>query len=399
MDRPGWLRLSPKSSVKANTLIKNDGEHNYSLITRVDFTARSTRDEAGLWIMRGDEVMYVKLVSSFSSDGKKVIRFSFGSTQYELQNSVGDTLWLKLVRINHEISGYFSSNGANWTEVGQAVDISQIDSYSDYSTFTGTRQGLYLKGTSDAWFDLYIYRDAYTPILAECPANQYGTSRAYNSSAQGYVLDNIHMNDWAMYAGVEFGGNTEYNKISDLLKIIASCNTSGSSVQVWLDSLDAGDKIAECPISNTGSLRTFQTFAAAVKPVKGRHDVYLKFTGSETGKLFQLQWLCFTAQADTSTSVPEPLDSAVPQKYGLEQNFPNPFNPTTWIEFVVPNKSVVSLKVYNLLGEEMKELAGRELPAGKHTVSFDGSQIASGIYFYNMSAEDFVKSRKMILMK
>jgi len=208
-DRPGWLRLTAKSRSKANTIIKNDGEHNYSLITRFDFDAKSTSDEAGLWIMRGDETMFVKLVSSLSTDGKNVILFSFENTKFELENSVGDTLWLKLVRINHKISGYFSSNGASWTEVGQAIDISQIDSYSDYSTFTGTRQGLYVKGTSDAWFDLYIYRDAYTPILAECPANQYGTSRAYNSNAQGYVLDNIHADDWAMYAGVEFGNSAQ----------------------------------------------------------------------------------------------------------------------------------------------------------------------------------------------
>jgi xylan 1,4-beta-xylosidase len=400
-DRPGWLRLSPKSSVKANTVIKNDGEHNYSLITRLDFNAKSTRDEAGLWIMRGDETMSVKLVSSLSADGRNVILFSFDNTKYEVENSAGDTLWLKLVRINHKISGYFSSNGANWTEVGQAMDISQIDSYSDFSTFTGTRQGLYVKGTSDAWFDLYIYRDAYTSILAECPANQFGTSRSYNSSTQGYVLDNIHINDWALYAGIEFGDNAEYNMQPDSVKMIASCNSTGGIVELWLDSLDTGEKIAECPISNTGSLRTFQTFVSAVKSVSGRHDVYLKFTGTDAGKLFQLQWLYFTAKNDTSTSVPEQLDSPIPQKYGLGQNFPNPFNPSTKIEFEVPDNSFISLKVYNLLGEEVAELAGKEFSAGVHFVVFDASHLANGIYFYTLRAKetDFVGTKKMVVIK
>ncbi|HEX9973354.1 MAG TPA: family 43 glycosylhydrolase [bacterium] len=404
-DRPGWLRLTAKNRSKANTIIKNDGEHNNSIITRLDFNAKSTSDEAGLWIMRGDETMFVKLVSSLSTDGKNVILFSFENTKYEVENSVGDTLWLKLVRINHKISGYFSSDGSSWTEVGQAVDISQIDSYSDFSTFTGTRQGLYVKGTSDAWFDLYIYRDAYTPILAECPANQYGTSRTYTS--QGYVLDNIHVNDWAMYAGVEFGNNVEYDKTSDSLKVIASCGTTGGNIKVWLDSLETGDKISECTISNTGGLRTFQTFTSAVKPVSGRHDVYLKFTGTETGKLFQLQWLYFTAKADTSTSVPEQLDAPIPQKYGLEQNFPNPFNPMTRINYSVPEKGYVSLKVYNLLGPEVMTLFDGDRQAGNYVAKLDGRELTGGVYLYQLKgcqtnsgqANNFEETKKLILLK
>lgn len=395
-DRPGWLRLSPKSTVKSNTVIKNDGEHNYSLITRLDFSAKSTADEAGLWIMRGDEKMSVKLVSSLSAAGQKVILFSFENTRYTATNSAGDTLWCKLVRINHQISGYFSSNGADWIRVGQAVDISQIDSFSDYTTFTGTRQGLFVKGTSTAWFDLYIYRDAYTPILAECPANQYGVSRTLTN--QGYVLDNIHVNDWAMFAGVEFG-NREYNKTPDSLKIVAASAGPGGGIEVWLDSLDTGLGVAQCPIGKTGDGRTFQTFTVAVEPFSGRHDVYLKFTGTGTGKLFQVSWLYFTAKTDTTTYVPNRPDSAIPQEIGLQQNFPNPFNPCTNISFTVPDPAFVSLKIYNLLGEEVGELAGKEFSAGVHSVLCDASNLAGGIFFYTLRTKEFIKTKKMTLLK
>jgi xylan 1,4-beta-xylosidase len=291
-DRPGWLRLSPKSPAKANSLTKNDGEHNYSIITRLDFNVSSTSDEAGLWIMRGDEKMFVKLVSSLSADNKKIISFSFENSKYEVENSFGDTLWLKMVRINHKISGFLSGDGENWVQVGQAVDISEIDSYSDYTSFTGTRQGLYVKGNNDAWFDLYIYRDAYTPILAECPANQFGTTVSARKDGIS-ALDNIHNNDWALYAGVEFGNN-EYQKKPASLVITASCNFNGGIAEVWLDSLDSGTKIAECKISNTGGLETFKTFSANIEGnVTGRHDVYLKFKGTGTDKLFMLQWISF----------------------------------------------------------------------------------------------------------
>lgn len=69
-ERPGWLRLSPKSVSKGNTVIKYDDEHNYSLITRVDFSAKSNNDQAGFRLLRGDETKFVKLVSSMNSKGK-----------------------------------------------------------------------------------------------------------------------------------------------------------------------------------------------------------------------------------------------------------------------------------------------------------------------------------------
>jgi beta-xylosidase len=291
-DKPGWLRLSPKDSIKANTVIKNDGEHNYSIITRVDFHAKYVSDEAGLWIIRGDEKMSVKLVSTLSVDGKSIISFSFENKKYEVGNIAGNTVWFKLIRVNHKVSGYFSGNGTTWIQVGEPVDISVIDSYSDYSSFTGTRQGLFVKGKNDAWFDLYIYRDSYTPILAECPANQFGTSPSAKVNGIS-SLDDIHNDDWALYAGVEFGNN-EYQKNPDSLSITASCSSAGGVVEVYLDSLGSKDKIAECRISNTGIINTYKIFNSKIlEPVTGRHDVYLKFRGTGKDKLFSLQWLTF----------------------------------------------------------------------------------------------------------
>ncbi|MEJ2568063.1 MAG: family 43 glycosylhydrolase, partial [candidate division WOR-3 bacterium] len=344
-DRPGWLRLSPKSSTKANTVIKNDGEHNYSLITRLDFDPQSVDDEAGLRIMRGDETMFVKLYSSVNADSNRVIVFSFGDTKVQRTSTLGDTLWLRIIRENHIVSGFFSGNGIDWVNMGEDFDVSIIDSYSDYSTFTGTRQGLYVQGGNDAFFDLYIYRDAYSPIMAEWPANQFGTRR------RTPTLDSIHNNDWALYSGVEFGGNTDYWKVPDSLGFLASSATSGGIIEVWLDSIDTGNKIAECNINSTGDWETYSVFKCGVDSVSGRHDVYLKFTGG-AGRLFRLQRMKFLIEGDTSLSyIEEPPSSHIPKKYILEQNHPNPFTRSTTIRFGVPDNSFVSLKVYNLLGQ------------------------------------------------
>jgi len=379
-DRPGWLRLSPKSISKANTVIKNDGEHNYSLITRLDFNAKSINDEAGLRIIRGDETKFVKLYSSISAEAKKVIVFSFENTKYEVENTVGDTLWLKMVRINHIISGYYSGNGNDWTQFGQNIDASVIDSYSDFSTWIGTRQGLYVQG-SNAYFDLYIYRDAYTPILAECPANQYGTSRS--TPSQGIsVLDNIHNNDWALYAGVEFG-NIETQSVLDSVEFTASSIASGGTVEVWLDSIDSGMKIAECPIGKTGNLSTFKKFKASVLTISGNHDVYLKFVGTGTNKLFQLKWFNFIKKA-TSTSAASKIG-----KLDKVWIYPNPAK---------DKMSIYSGFQFNKV--EIFSMNGRLVFLDKNKASKNSMldlHLDSGMYILKISNEKYFASSKFLV--
>jgi spore coat protein A len=86
--------------------------------------------------------------------------------------------------------------------------------------------------------------------------------------------------------------------------------------------------------------------------------------------------------------------------FRLDQNYPNPFNPSTTINFSVPEENtLVSLKIYNSLGQEVGTLLNQIVPSGNHEVQFDASSLSSGIYFYTLTAGNFVESRKMILMK
>lgn len=85
--------------------------------------------------------------------------------------------------------------------------------------------------------------------------------------------------------------------------------------------------------------------------------------------------------------------------YSLSQNYPNPFNPTTTIEFQLKSAGKVSLKVYDMLGKEVASLTNQERAAGIHRLNFDASSLASGIYFYKLIANEFVATKKMIIMK
>jgi len=80
-------------------------------------------------------------------------------------------------------------------------------------------------------------------------------------------------------------------------------------------------------------------------------------------------------------------------------NYPNPFNPTTVISYQLPKDGIVIVKVYDILGKEVKSLVNEYKSAGNYTVSFDASHLASGIYFYQLRAGNFISTKKMLLLK
>ena len=88
-----------------------------------------------------------------------------------------------------------------------------------------------------------------------------------------------------------------------------------------------------------------------------------------------------------------------PNVFSLSQNYPNPFNPVTVINYSIPENSVINIKVYDILGREVKHLVNEYKPAGNYSVSFDGSNLSSGVYFYKLEAGNFSEIKKMILMK
>lgn len=92
-------------------------------------------------------------------------------------------------------------------------------------------------------------------------------------------------------------------------------------------------------------------------------------------------------------------DSEIPMTYNLAQNYPNPFNPSTKIKFSIPEAGIVTLKVFNLLGEEVATLLNAEKTAGNYEATFDASNLSSGIYFYKLEAQNFTSTKKMLLLK
>jgi hypothetical protein len=118
------------------------------------------------------------------------------------------------------------------------------------------------------------------------------------------------------------------------------------------------------------------------------------------------RWGLKILEADGSTSVElKEMDIVLPSDYVLEQNFPNPFNPTTNIRFSLPVNNNITLTVYDALGREVKTLlSGEELQKGSYEVTWDGtnnfgSKVSTGMYIYTLKYGNFSKSMKMMLVK
>jgi hypothetical protein len=91
--------------------------------------------------------------------------------------------------------------------------------------------------------------------------------------------------------------------------------------------------------------------------------------------------------------------STGPGQFVLMQNFPNPFNPSTSINFSLPKSTDVSLKIFNVIGNEVETLVSKRMNAGAHTVQWDATVYSSGVYFYRLQAGEFTETRKLVLLK
>ena len=127
--------------------------------------------------------------------------------------------------------------------------------------------------------------------------------------------------------------------------------------------------------------------------------------GSETGS-FMITATDPTTQVQAQAIVEVVLavstddePSGIPREYSLQQNYPNPFNPSTIIAFDIPQTSNVRLAVYDVLGREVTVLASGQFTAGRHSITFNASNLASGIYLYQLQAGSFVQTRKLLLVK
>lgn len=127
-----------------------------------------------------------------------------------------------------------------------------------------------------------------------------------------------------------------------------------------------------------------------------------KMSRSDYGGLLETLQGCVingVVYGDTSFTAVNIEDEFSANEFYLSQNFPNPFNPVTKIKYSIPNTNFVTLKVYDLLGNEITTLVNEENHSGVYEVKFNASNLSSGAYFYQLKAGDFISTKKFVLLK
>jgi subtilisin-like proprotein convertase family protein len=213
--------------------------------------------------------------------------------------------------------------------------------------------------------------------------------------------------------------------ISDLNFYLASNHTfdsdmevtlvapTGDSVNVCFDfsMIDNNDNIVTLFDDNADSSLANNVYTSASPRVRPQNSLNAAFTGRNAQGLWRLK-INDDAGGDTGrvyfwgiqinnqalVGVQE-VAGLTPQQFSLDQNYPNPFNPTTAIQFSVPVQSFVTVKIYDILGREVRTLVNEAKTPGTYKVMFDGNGLASGTYFYRMEAGHFIETKKLLLLK
>jgi len=293
--RPGFMRISPGTGTMH--ALQRDPAKNYSIVAKVEINATANGQHAGLRLMNGEDLINLRVYSGYNN-GKK-FGIAFNGQQTEVNNTLGNTAWLKLVRSQHMITGFYSSNGLNWTQIG-SYDVSALDkAQTNDNAWVGTSLGIYSTGQV-ADFDEFIFNHGFDPINISTYYHYNGTSISSGS------VTNSADGSWCMLPGVSMSmDGSAANKIT-----VSAASTSSTGVlEVWTDNIGtAGKLIATIPITSTGGTTTFRDFSSGVT-VTGQHDLYFRFVGA--AGIFRLNTVRFTSNGGPSVSITSPDNNSV----------------------------------------------------------------------------------------
>jgi len=363
------------------------------------------------------------LYSMVESVDKKFLKSRFGNSNGNsfkavdaFTNSIfSDLKWYGTTQASYANRYELKTNEEenNWTDLLQLIDTINLS--------TTTETGLPTK------MNLPTY---YKQLAADIIMGNYDS---YVGSGRNYYLYDVNVSgrfDWIAWdASLSFGaypGGVSNPETSSLTYVSSSTNRPLVAKVYAVPSFKAAYLSSLCALAKTYftsarlnpkidsiatlirpyvtadtkkqyTLAQFETGLISDQTLSGRRLPGLKayITSRATSITSQLNTLGVTCETAITSNEP----NFVSTSYSLAQNFPNPFNPITKIQFNLPKASNVKLTVFDAVGKEVSVLLGENMEAGVHSAIWDGMNFSSGVYYYRLETGDFTETRKMILMK
>lgn len=306
---------------------------------------------------------------------------------------VGETLDFKLDNIDIQYNPYI-----------QPVTGTYIDSFDDPAT-PFLRLGTWDKVASaitinNGNLNINLTPSSHTSLYAGTPVgavNNFDLTLTGGGHMTGGMFGIWRIHSYNYFTGVWIE--------NDLIKVGYSAGSSGEPIAVNSASVTPQDiNLLRFTTSVVGNTITMTVYINDVMRVTGSFD-------SPDSRLLSGHVIFGVEVWDTvnmafsdismvyNKYITDIKDDILPTEFTLLQNFPNPFNPTTFIEYELVRGSDVKLEVYDILGRKCFTLVEQFQPVGKHRVSFDGIEFSGGVYFYRLTADGFVQTRKMVLLK
>jgi hypothetical protein len=305
-----------------------------------------------------------------------------------------------------------TDNGATWSDF-EVIDFRTIPALSEYDVLYDYKIGdTYVSFCGD----INVDKDGYVHLVI--PVTDFGTTDTTNSIAEIFetasgwdakiITNDLLAGSYQYGPGLAQMGPSTYLAFDESRNMEVCQWVNGIAPEKYCDIFMSyrfldGDWSTPVNLTNSATINNTQSHLAPTLAFNGT-DTYTAFSmygyvSGVTGPWSDTTKTTNIYIKPVEITIVGVNDKIVANDFGLEQNYPNPFNPSTKINYNLAERSNVSLKVYDILGNEVATLVNTTEDAGKHAVTFDGKNLASGLYIYTLKAGNFTSSKKMILIK
>jgi uncharacterized delta-60 repeat protein len=345
--------------------------------------------------------IYVTGVSDGGSSGSGDPHFDYATIKY---NSAGLTQWIRR---------YNSSNGEDEGVMVKADALgnifvtgfsSDVSTFADYSTINYSADG------DTTWISRYngpaSNDDRASSLAVDNLGNVFVTGKSYGGSITNYDYATIKYNSLgdSVWVNRYNGGASDIDGAS----AISLDKTGNVYVTGYSTNISTAFDFATMTYNTDGDLGWIINYTNS--DFAGSSDEPFAMFVDTSGIVYVTGMSALDYATIKYVPIPVSVEDAprnIPNQFALEQNYPNPFNPSTKIKYTIPTVTLslskgdtyVTLKVYDVLGNEVATLVNEEKSAGSYEVTFNASQLSSGIYFYTLKAGSFIETKKLILMK